>query len=954
MNASDRTLIEKWTTSRDADAFAEIVSRYSGMVHATCLRILRNSSEAEEVAQECFLKLATGGTAVKSSLGGWLHKLATDRSLNRLRADKRRQMRERRFAERAAGSAEPNWDDIQSYVDEVIAALPEKLREPLIGHFLEGRTYDEIAKKLCIPRSTAASRVQKGIEIVRKSLKRRGIAISAAGLAGLMATHASHAAPASLTAALGKLSIAGTAGSGVAAATAGGATLGSKLILWGGIAMTTKKILIWVGAVVVLSASTYSVYQRLEQIEKEAGKPDLNMQPPPLPAELQAKVDALSKRAVAESPAANKPVLLTEVLLAEPQPVEEAEPEDTGLRPASVSGLVRGEERNPIPGATLELVVGKGIDLGGPIEARYSARTGQDGKYRIENIDVFGDGSLTASADGYVSQRTFDSWTVSPLVLGRIEPGGDYTFDFMLFPLGHVVAGRVVDSSRAPIAGARVEVADHRCLPTDLRRKQAAMVSITDSAGRFSIDMPGKGPCVLNVRKRGYGFGHFPDIPANSRRLELVLYKGGTIAGRVTTWSGNPVIGAPVEVRGEGRRSRLGLGGAWHCSYSPTVGTDENGEYRIEDLSPAFTYRVTLPYKLPEYPLLKETSRSPSDFVLQQEFRLVRSSYRNLFGTNRTIDEKTGVAVRPEQVTRVDFVVDDTTQSSTVFYGRVTDPDTGEPASPIYVSAEADFVSPGDVVSYVWNIGSAITGPDGTYRIEITGLSEPLEITIGASYFTRYPTPETSHAVTTLLVEPNESHEVNFTMPMGVTVPLRTVSRTGEPLEGISIRSVLSDPEGRLTLYGLEPNVTTQLEASAEIDRGWVTVGWTQPFIGEPGEVLPEQEVVCDLSTGQVTGYFAIPEEMDLEGLVDGFASAQMALMARLYYHTGRIHSQGVDIEEDASFLIRSAPPGVCSIHLFVLADNPEYQWWAFIEDVEVLPDHVTDLGEIVPNPPAW
>jgi len=837
------------------------------------------------------------------------------------------------------------WDDIQAYIDDAIAALPDKLRGPIIYRFLEGQTQNAIARNLGISSSTVQYRLNRGIEEMRKFLEKRGIVASGAVLLPLLAKHlTAEAAPATLTAALGKLTLAGATGA-ISASGTGVAALASKLIVKGGIAMTTKKALIGVGAVVVLSVLTYSVYQHLEQIQREAGKPDLDMKPPPLPAELQAKVDALSKRAVAESPASNKPVLL-----AEPQPVEEVEPEDTGLHPASVSGLVRDEERNPIPGATLELVVGEGVSSGGPAEARYSGRSGQDGKYRIENIDIFGDACLTASAKSYVTQRTFDSWAASPLELRRIEPGGDYTFDF---PLGHVVAGRVVDSSRVPIAGARVEVADHRCLPTDLRRKQGAMVSITDSAGRFSIDMPGKGPCVLNVRKRGYGFGHFPDIPANSKRLELVLYKGGTIAGRVTTRSGNPVMGTPIEVRGEGRRSRLGLGGAWDCSYSPTVRTGENGDYRIEDLSPAFTYRVMLPYKLPEYPILKETSRSLSDFVLQQEFRLIRSSYRNLFGTNRTIDEKTGVVVRPEQVTRVDFVVDDTTQSSTVFYGRVTEPDTGEPATPVYVSAQTELLYDEGRKSYLGPIGSAITGPDGTYRIDITGLSEPTEITIGASYFTRYPTPETSHAVTTLLVEPNESHEVNFTMPMGVTVPLRTVSRTGEPLEGISVRSVLSDPEGRLTLYGLEPNVTTQLEASAEIEGDRVTVGWTQPFIGKPGEVLPEQEVICDLSSGQVTGYFAIPAEMDLDALVDGFASANMALVARLYYDTGRIHSQGVDVEEDASFLIRSAPPGACSIHLYVLAENPAYQWWAFIENVEVLPDHVTDLGEIVPNPPA-
>jgi len=948
MAAPDVALYERWRSTRDPEAFAEIVSRHSAMVYGTCKRVLGNPSDAEDAAQECFIELARARKSIRCSLGGWLHRVAVRRSLNLIRAERRRKRREARFMERMDTNNEVTWDDVQAHVDEAIAALPDKLREPIIYRFLEGQTQNAIARNLGISSSTVQCRLSNGIEETRKLLRKRGIVTPSTVLVFLLGKHlAAEAAPATLTAALGKLAIAGTASPATSAAGTGFTAALSKLIVQGGIAMTTKKALIWVGAVLVLSALTYTVYQRLGQIQREASRPDLNMQPPPLTAELQAKVDALRRRPVAESPPSNKPVLL-----AEPQPFEEVEPEDTGLRPASVSGLVRNEERKPIPGATLELVVGEGVSSGDPAEARYSAQANQDGKYRIENIDIFGDASLSASAEGYVTQRTFDSWTVSPLVLRRIEPGVDYTFDFMLSPFGSVVAGRVVDSSRAPIAGARVEVADHRGLPTDLRRKQGAMVSITDAEGRFSIDLPGKGACVLDVRKRGYGFGYFPNIRANSKRLELVLYKGGTIAGRVTTRSGNPVIGTPIQARAE-----QGGGDIWHGTpRGQTVRTDENGDYRIEDLPDEFTYRVTLPYKLPDYPILKETSRSPSDFVLRQEYLLVRSSYEHLH-QREDISEKTGVVVRPEQVTRVDFVVDDTTQSSTVFYGRVTDADTGEPGSPIYVSAEAELVTydktTGDVESYVWNIGSAITAPDGTYRIEIIGLSQPTEITIGASYFTLYPTPDRSRDVTTLLVEPNESHEVNFTMPMGVTVPIRTVSRTGEPLEGISVRHVLSDPEGRLTLYGLEPNVTTQLKATAEIDRGWVTVGWTQPFIGKPGEVLPEQEVICDLSTGQVTGYFAIPEEMDLEGLVDGFASAQMALMARLYYHNGRIHAQMADVDSDASFLIMAAPPGVCSIHLYVFAENPEYQWWAFIEDVEVLPDHVTDLGEIVPNPPA-
>ncbi|MCH9057310.1 MAG: hypothetical protein IIB55_01640, partial [Planctomycetes bacterium] len=43
---------------RDAEAFAEIVTRHAGMVFATCNRILGDRAAAEEVAQECFLALA--------------------------------------------------------------------------------------------------------------------------------------------------------------------------------------------------------------------------------------------------------------------------------------------------------------------------------------------------------------------------------------------------------------------------------------------------------------------------------------------------------------------------------------------------------------------------------------------------------------------------------------------------------------------------------------------------------------------------------------------------------------------------------------------------------------------------------------------------------------------------------------------------------------------------------
>jgi len=200
MGPSDTVLLKKWIERRDADSFAEIVSRHSAMVYSTCRRILGNATEAEDIAQECFLRLSKADKPIEPSLAGWLHTLATRLSLSQLRSNKRREMRERRFAEKVNSRSEIGWDDIETYVDQAIGELPEKLRYPIVHHFLEGQTYDAIAQFLGVPPSTLASRVQKGVESIRKSLKSRGIPVTAVALVAMLASNAAEAIPPSLAA----------------------------------------------------------------------------------------------------------------------------------------------------------------------------------------------------------------------------------------------------------------------------------------------------------------------------------------------------------------------------------------------------------------------------------------------------------------------------------------------------------------------------------------------------------------------------------------------------------------------------------------------------------------------------------------------------------------------------------------------------------------------------------
>ena len=77
MADNDAVLLDRWTTERDAEAFRDIVARHGAMVYATCRRILRDATEAEDATQDCFELLSMTNRAPGDHLGAWLHTVAT-------------------------------------------------------------------------------------------------------------------------------------------------------------------------------------------------------------------------------------------------------------------------------------------------------------------------------------------------------------------------------------------------------------------------------------------------------------------------------------------------------------------------------------------------------------------------------------------------------------------------------------------------------------------------------------------------------------------------------------------------------------------------------------------------------------------------------------------------------------------------------------------------------------
>jgi RNA polymerase sigma-70 factor (ECF subfamily) len=210
----DVTLLRRYAGDADASAFAELVRRYAGMVYATARRVTGDAAAAEDVAQDCFLRLARVSHVIHGSLPAWLHRTSLNRALEIVRSDRARRRREVEAAATSRPDAAEGPDDsaqIIAHVDEALAALPQTLRIVLTEHFLAGRTQQEIAHRLGVDQSTISRRVERGLDELRRRLRDAGVATIALP-AVLAATLRAEAAPPSVHQSLTKIGLAGVRG----------------------------------------------------------------------------------------------------------------------------------------------------------------------------------------------------------------------------------------------------------------------------------------------------------------------------------------------------------------------------------------------------------------------------------------------------------------------------------------------------------------------------------------------------------------------------------------------------------------------------------------------------------------------------------------------------------------------------------------------------------------------
>ena len=194
--APDEDLLLEYARTGERAALDRLVERRWPEAYRICLGVLRDPGAAEDAAQEAFVALVRSAARFEAgrSFGGWFHALVLNAARTQVRSRGRRRRHEAEAAQerpdlQPGGEGERRLD--RELLAEHLDQLPIEVRFPIVLHYYEGCSHEDVAQALSVPRTTARARIRRGLELLRESLAGAGHATS---LAALEETFASFAA----------------------------------------------------------------------------------------------------------------------------------------------------------------------------------------------------------------------------------------------------------------------------------------------------------------------------------------------------------------------------------------------------------------------------------------------------------------------------------------------------------------------------------------------------------------------------------------------------------------------------------------------------------------------------------------------------------------------------------------------------------------------------------------
>ena len=183
---SDLVLVKR-VQRGDKSAFDLLVRKYQHKVVKLVLRYVRNPAEAEDIAQEAFIKAYRALPQFRgdSAFYTWMYRIAINTAKNSLASRDRSPIRydldltdpeeshgvQAKLQDPDTPEGMALTEEIRGIVNSAIDALPEELKTAIVLRELDGLSYEEIAAAMECPVGTVRSRIFRAREAIDKRLR---------------------------------------------------------------------------------------------------------------------------------------------------------------------------------------------------------------------------------------------------------------------------------------------------------------------------------------------------------------------------------------------------------------------------------------------------------------------------------------------------------------------------------------------------------------------------------------------------------------------------------------------------------------------------------------------------------------------------------------------------------------------------------------------------------------
>ena len=173
---TDESALIRRAQLSDSQAFESLYKMHVDKVYGVCLRMTGNVSEAEDCAQDAFIQAWNKMDKFRgdSAFSTWLHRIAVNSVLSRIRKAKREQDRITAVSDTAVPTVTTGDAGELRDLSEAVDRLPEGARNVFVLHAIYGYSHDETGDMLGIATGTSKAQLHRAKRLLAQQLKQQG------------------------------------------------------------------------------------------------------------------------------------------------------------------------------------------------------------------------------------------------------------------------------------------------------------------------------------------------------------------------------------------------------------------------------------------------------------------------------------------------------------------------------------------------------------------------------------------------------------------------------------------------------------------------------------------------------------------------------------------------------------------------------------------------------------